>query len=242
VEKKIRAVREKLQRRLSGKLFRYTFTFSLALHFGVWGLIGFSPRDAGPDYEGVRDRNNYPVTADRYRKYNDLPQPNSIEPETPRRMPKGLPGKAGLGEIIIPTRDEDTDISTITDADRGTERVEKGERIFFVDPGIDPDKPRSASPDTVEIVEYSKAPALVKMVKPKYPEIAYGSGVEGDVILLVYVDERGSVRNAIVQASPGLPAMDEAAKEAAYECRFEPAEQQGVPVGVWYSLVMEFRL
>jgi len=80
------------------------------------------------------------------------------------------------------------------------------------------------------------------MVKPMYPEIAYNSRVEGDVVLMVYVDERGSVRNALVQSSPGLPALDEAAKEAAYKCKFEPAQQQGVPVGVWYSLVMEFRL
>jgi len=242
VGKKIRAAREKLQRRLSGKLFRYTFTFSLALHFGVWGLVGFSPRDAGPGYEGVRDRESYPVTADRFRKYNDLPQPHSIVPETPRRMPEGLPGKPGLGEIIIPTRDEDTDISTITDADPGRERIGKGERIIVIDPGVDPDRPRSASRNAVEIVEYSRAPVLLKMVKPMYPEIAYNSRVEGDVVLMVYVDERGSVRNALVQSSPGLPALDEAAKEAAYKCKFEPAQQQGVPVGVWYSLVMEFRL
>ena len=240
--KKIKTVREKLQRRLSGKLFRYTFTFSLALHFGVWGLVGFSPRDAGPGHEGIRDVDNYPVTADRFRKYNDLPQPHSIEPETPRRAPEGLPGKSGLGEIIIPTRDGDTDISTITDADPGTKPIGKDERIIIVNPAVDPDKPRSASRHTVEFVDYSRAPVLVTMAKPKYPEIAYSSGVEGDVVLLVYVDERGNVRNAVVQSSPGLPALEKAAKEAAYECKFKPAEQQGVAVGVWYSLVMEFQL
>ena len=239
--KKIKTVREKLQRRLSGKLFRYTFTFSLGLHLGIWGLVGFSPRDAGPGHEGMRDVDNYPVTADRFR-YEDLPQPRTIEPATPPRMPEGLTGKAGVGEILIPVPDGDTDISTITDVDPGTKRIGKDERIILVDPAVDPDKPRSASRLTVEIVDYSRAPVLVTMAKPKYPEIAYSSGIEGDVVLLVYVDERGNVRNAVVQSSPGLPALDEAAKEAAYECKFEPAEQQGVAVGVWYGLVMEFRL
>lgn len=239
--KTIKAAREKLQRRLSGKLFRYTFTFSLALHFGVWGLVGFSPRNAGSGHEGLRDVDNYPVTADRFR-YEDLPQPRTIEPATPPRIPVGLTGKAGVGEILIPVPDGDADVSTIADADPGTNRIGKDERIIVVDPAVDPDKPRSASRHTVEIVDYSKAPVLVTIAKPKYPEIAYGSGVEGDVVLLVYVDERGDVRNAVVQSSPGLPALEEAAKEAAYKCKFEPAGQQGVAVGVWYSLVMEFRL
>lgn len=240
--KKIRAASEKLQRRLSGKLFRYTFTFSLALHFGVWGLIGFSPRgaDLGPD--GMLEPDRVPIEIKRLIPIDELPPPTTIEPETPRHAPEGLSGREGVGEIIIPTRDEDTDISTIKDAYTATNRIGKNERIIVIDPAVDPDKPRSASRDNVEIVDYSKAPVLVKMVKPRYPEIAYNSGVEGDVILLVYVDERGSVRNAVVQSSPGLPALDEAAKEAAYKCQFTPAEQQGVPVGVWYSLVMEFRL
>jgi TonB family protein len=240
--KMIKAAQEKLRRRLSGKLFRYTFTFSLALHFGIWGLAGFSPRGAVSGYAPEREIDGLAFDPNRYLKYNDLPQPPIIEPEVPRGVPEGLPGKPGLGEIIIPTPDDETDITTTTDADPGRMPIGRNERVIVVDPGADPDKPRSASPHTVEIVEYSKPPVLVELVKPKYPELAYGSGVEGDVVLLVYVDARGNVRNAVVQASPGLPAMEQAALEAAYKCRFEPAEQQGVPVGVWYSLVMEFRL
>ena len=83
---------------------------------------------------------------------------------------------------------------------------------------------------------------LIYQSRPKYPDIARDSRVEGEVVLLVYIDRRGDVRKAEVQSSPGLPALDEAAKEAAYKCKFKPAEQQGVPVGVWYSLVMQFKL
>jgi hypothetical protein len=36
--------------------------------------------------------------------------------------------------------------------------------------------------------------------------------------------------------------LDEAAKKAAFKCKFRPAKQQGVPVGVWYSIVMQFRM
>ncbi|MCP4230770.1 MAG: energy transducer TonB [bacterium] len=79
------------------------------------------------------------------------------------------------------------------------------------------------------------------MVQPKYPDIARDMGIEGDVVLLVYIDETGTVRNALVQSSPELPAMEEEAVKAAYKCKFAPAKQQDRPVGVWYTIFMEFK-
>ncbi len=97
--------------------------------------------------------------------------------------------------------------------------------------------------DSVNLdVEYDEAPVIIKTVRPEYPEEASEAEIEGDVTLLVYIDENGDVRNAIVQSSPGLAALEEAAKEAALECKFKPATKRGKPIGVWYSIVMEFRL
>jgi len=137
------------------------------------------------------------------------------------------------------------DVDTITDAvgagegegfGEGAEIIVE-ENIEVEDTGEEPEwvTPRFD-------IEYSKAPIMVHEVRPKYPDIARDSRVEGDVALLVYIDESGNVRNAVVQTSPGLPALEEAAKKAAMKCKFRPAEQQGVPVGVWYNIVMEFRL
>lgn len=81
--------------------------------------------------------------------------------------------------------------------------------------------------------------------------------MEGDVVLLVYIDENGKVANAVVQAyndaegkpmadwdqpPPAIEALGEAAVDAAYKCEFEPARQNGEPVGMWYAIVMQFRL
>ncbi len=97
--------------------------------------------------------------------------------------------------------------------------------------------------DTVSLdVEYDEPPVVIKAVRPKYPKEASEAKIEGDVTLLVYIDENGDVRNAIVRASPGFAPLDEAAKEAALECKFKPATYRGKPVGVWYDVVMEFRL
>jgi len=91
-------------------------------------------------------------------------------------------------------------------------------------------------------VKYDKPPVIVKTVRPEYPDEAREAKIEGDVILLVYIDEKGDVRNAVVQSSPGFAPLEEAAKKAALECKFKPATKRGKPVGVWYSVVMQFRL
>jgi TonB family protein len=90
--------------------------------------------------------------------------------------------------------------------------------------------------------EYDEPPVIIKTVRPKYPKEASEARVEGDVTLLVYIDENGDVRNALVRASPAFAPLDEAAKKAALDCKFKPASHRGKPVGVWYEVVMEFRL
>lgn len=233
---------EKLKRRLSGRLFRYTFAVSVAAHLGVWALVGWP--GGHPSQGAAFGFHEYRmiIPADSYKK---LPPPPSINPpEKPSPMPKGIPGKEGLGEVPIPAPDDDTIFSTIRDphVDNGSSFIDPGQRITVETPGPAIEKPVSASPNHVEFVTTSKSPAIIYQSRPEYPDIARDSRVEGDVVLLVYIDERGDVRRAIVQSSPGLPAMDDAATKAAYKCKFEPAEQQGIPVGVWYSIVMEFRL
>jgi TonB family protein len=85
-------------------------------------------------------------------------------------------------------------------------------------------------------------PVIVKESRPVYPPELRDRGVEGDVVLFVYIDRYGYVRNAIVESSPGEPAFGESAKEAAYRCKFEPAKKRGRPIGTWYIIVMQFRL
>ncbi len=235
----------KLKRALAGGLFRYTLAISAGLHFGIWGIIerpkgvlGKAPvvkTDTGLDVDVLTKK----------RKYEELPPPVSIEMTEPVRAPGGLETIGGVGEIPIPFPDELAKFETITDA------VGKGEGEGFgpgtqiiVEENIQVEEEAKVPPwmtPTFDI-EYSEAPVIVHEVRPKYPDIARDSRVEGDVTLLVYIDESGNVRNAIVRASLGLPALDEAAIRAAMKCKFKPAKQQGVPVGVWHTIVMGFHL
>jgi protein TonB len=240
VVKKIKTAQQKLKARISGKLFKYTFMFSVTLHLGIWGLLGNPFGGSGGQLVAQQFFRHFdpiiPVN------YNRLPEPTSITNPVPKHGPPGIKGHSEMGENPIPVPDNETENTGYTDRDPSKiTKVGPGTSIIVnPEPGID--KPTSASPNVIEFVPTSEPPRILKQVRPEYPDIARSSGIEGDVVLMVYIDESGRVRNAVVQSSPGLPALDEAAIKAAYGCKFKPAEQQGVPVGVWYSLVMQFEL
>ncbi|UCH77551.1 MAG: TonB family protein [Candidatus Coatesbacteria bacterium] len=234
---------DKLKKKLAGGLFRYTFMVSLVFHFGLWGIAEMPKDVLGKKGEMKMGDGKLDLKVVK-KKYEDLPPPPSLEmPEAPTSAPKGLEAKGSVGEVPMPVPDELAEADTITDAVAGSgEGFGEGEEIL-IEEGLEVEDSGEKNPwDEVTFVEYSEAPSVVHEQRPVYPDIARDSGVEGDVVLLVYIDEQGNVRNAIVQSSPGLPALDEAAKKAAFKCKFRPAKQQGVPVGVWYSIVMQFRM
>jgi len=246
VAKKSKDPQEKLKRTLAGGLFRYTLAISATVHFGVWGIIAMPKDVLGKRGDVKMGGSKLDVDVIRTKKkYEDLPPPPSIETAEPAQAPKGLEAAGSVGEVPLPVPDALADADTIADAvgtgegegfGEGTEIIVE-ENIEVEDTGEEPEwvTPRFD-------IEYSEAPVIIHEVRPIYPDIARDSKVEGDVTLLVYIDESGNVRNAIVQASPGLPALEDAARKAAMKCKFKPAKQQGVPVGVWYNIVMEFRL
>jgi len=240
VAKKIDS-QEKLKQRLSGGLFRYTLMISVAVHFGVWGIAEM-PKDV-LSKKGTMKMGDGKLDLKVVKKtYEDLPPPPSIEAPEPATAPEGLEAKGSVGEVPLPVPDELAEADTMSDAvGAGAEGFGEGTEII-VEENIEVTGEAAPWEEVSFDVEYSEKPVVVHEERPVYPDIARDSKVEGDVVLLVYIDEQGRVRNAVVQASPGLPALDEAAKKAAMKCTFKPAKQQGLPVGVWYSIVMQFRL
>jgi TonB family protein len=220
-----------------GKYIRITLTIAIAVFGIVWGLAAMPKTlvgGGGPEM-GPGGKLKMGVVK---KKYDELPPPPTIE--EPTEAPKGLETKGSVGSVPLPVPDEEAETDTIAD-DIGPGLDEgdlAGSEIEVVDEGpVDAD----ISAPTFD-VEYSEAPYPTYEVKPKYPEIAKASGWEGDVVLFVYIASNGSVQNVVVASGSGFADVDKEAMNAAYKCKFSPAKQQGVPVGVWYSIVMEFRL
>ena len=86
-------------------------------------------------------------------------------------------------------------------------------------------------------------PMLLSAAEPVYPERLRREGAEGSVSLRLIVAADGSVEEASVSESSGYSELDEAAVSAAYEYRFEPAENAyGEPVRCAISTAVHFRL
>jgi protein TonB len=84
---------------------------------------------------------------------------------------------------------------------------------------------------------------LETRVQPKYPEIARKAKVAGRVILQAIVRQDGSVGDIQVLTSPGKSfGFDESAVEAVRQWRYKPGLQNGKPVDVYFTVVVEFTL
>ena len=84
-------------------------------------------------------------------------------------------------------------------------------------------------------------PQVVKQVIPKYPELAQRAGIEGRVIVKIWVDKNGAPHQAIVMKSDA-EIFDQPAVDAAMQYRFTPAIMNKGPVAVWVVIPFTFKL
>ena len=94
----------------------------------------------------------------------------------------------------------------------------------------------------VKFIPYDDPPKPLTPIRPKYPEIAQEAGIEGTVIVQVFVDYKGRVKETIILKGIPNTGFDDAAIAAIRETRFEPAKQRERPLGVWISIPVNFRL
>lgn len=76
-----------------------------------------------------------------------------------------------------------------------------------------------------------------------YPEALAKQGIEGTVLLRLYVDTLGRIVNdsSRVAESSGYPALDSAALRAAPQLRFAPAERDGQRIAALFLQPIHFR-
>ena len=82
-------------------------------------------------------------------------------------------------------------------------------------------------------------PKLLEGAEPRYPPEAWDQDVEGDVVLLMLLNEEGRVETAEVASTPGF-GLEIAALVAAKKLRFSPAMVDGRPVKVRIRYTFHF--
>lgn len=86
-------------------------------------------------------------------------------------------------------------------------------------------EPAPAPPKPVSLPEL--AVACPERAPPAYPPFARRLGEQGQVVLRVFLDERGRVSEAVVNQSSGSPRLDAAALAAVRRWQCQPAMREG---------------
>lgn len=87
-------------------------------------------------------------------------------------------------------------------------------------------------------------PVAINPVSPvRYPQALLDQGIEGQVLLRLYVDSAGRVipESTRIAESSGYPALDSAALVGSPELRFSPARHQGRPIAAPFLQPVQFR-
>jgi TonB family protein len=94
------------------------------------------------------------------------------------------------------------------------------------------------------VVPVEEPPVAINSVSPvRYPPALLAQGIEGRVLLRLFVDSAGNVvpDSTRVAESSGYPALDSAALVGSPELRFSPALLQGRPVAAPFLQPVQFR-
>jgi len=150
----------------------------------------------------------------------NIPQTQQIEKPPPPARPS------------VPVESEDEDIAD----DLTIEETDLDSFEAWDAPPPPPEGPR------VKFIPYDDPPQPLSSIRPVYPEIAQEAGIEGTVVVQVFVDKKGRVKDTLVLKGIPNTGLDEAAVTAIKKTRFRPAKQRERAVGVWISIPVNFRL
>ena len=150
----------------------------------------------------------------------NIPQTQQIEKPPPPARPS------------VPVESEDEDIAD----DLTIEETDLDSFEAWDAPPPPPEGPR------VKFIPYDDPPQPLSSIRPVYPEIAQEAGIEGTVVVQVFVDKKGRVNDTLVLKGIPNTGLDEAAVTAIKKTRFRPAKQRERAVGVWISIPVNFRL
>ena len=73
-----------------------------------------------------------------------------------------------------------------------------------------------------------------------YPSFMKSAGIGGVVVVWLFIDKNGAVRDARVGTTSGQRTLDDAALSAARVFRFSPALNDDEAVSVWVQLPITF--
>lgn len=202
---------------------RVGIVFALLIHIAA--LVGIPEPDI-PEYQPSEDRENITMQQDvnlqvDFQAVEEIQQ----EIEQPQDILEEMVEQSG--EIIL-SEEGDTMLGSTA-----AEAFEVDTTDLIIEETME------VSSEYVDV--YEVPPIPIHLQEPDYPTAAQNNGIEGTVVLLLYVDVDGSVTRADIINSAN-PLLNDAAVEAGLKCKFKPAESAGRPIRVKLVFPVNFRL
>ncbi|MBU1037261.1 energy transducer TonB [Patescibacteria group bacterium] len=167
----------------------------------------------------------------------DRTVPPSIKVAAPKiappaaAKPVAVPDEEDKEEVTIQSQEELQVANTPTE---DATPIGVGDVVLVI-----PEEPEIPSSDIFTPYEVASAPIVNP--RPDYPEMAKTAGVKGKVVIKVYVDKKGDVRQwEIIAAKPSNLGFEEEVIKVIRKWKFTPAIQQNNPVGVWIAIPFNF--
>ena len=105
---------------------------------------------------------------------------------------------------------------------------------------LGPRGPGGEGPDILLISGEVQPPVLIRRVEPEYPEVGRITRTQGLVVLEAVIGIDGRVESLTVLKS--IPLLDGAAIKAVRQWVYKPSKYKGLPVKVYLTIRVEFRL
>jgi protein TonB len=176
----------------------------------------------------------------------DPPEP--VHPEAEAAEPEPEQEAAGFQTLAepeaIPDEIPPSAGREIKEADFSGRGVEGGRAVGAA--GVIPVRPRRDERPTH--TPYTVAPKLlnpdevIREARGLYPPLLREAGIEGEVKVWLFVDEKGRVKNSLVGQSSGREEFDRAALQVSRRMRFKPAENDDQKVAVWVVMPIRFSM
>ena len=194
----------------------YGLIGAVAVHFA---LFAFFPKLQAADLSGAGDA----------LETIELPPEVKIPPP-PEQISRPATPKVSAADIL-----EDVTIAPTTFESNPVENL--------------PPPPKTGSPaDRPSFIPYDVPPKLKnpgdiqRLLQRLYPSQLREAGIEGTVVLWIYIDENGAVMKTQVQKSSGYDAMDKAAMGTADKMKFSPAKNRDKKTPVWVAQAITFEV
>jgi TonB family protein len=166
------------------------------------------------------------------------------------RGPKAaLAGAVALAAVAVAC-ESPTPTADGGDVDRETAPTSISEDVASADSAdeLPPPSQGGEASDRPAFIPYDVPPKISnpgevrEHLQRAYSEDLREDGVEGRVVLWMYVNADGRVEKVRVQDSSGLDALDEAAKRVGLSMEFKPAMNRDQPTAVWVQQPITFEI